>query len=103
MIKDSFSCGLLWHAASAQNVMLTRYNGSDHPHTNPIEGEEFAFSCHIHKATERYIEIGRKSEHFASETNRYQNVDDALKCLLQDCNISGMSADDDETQGNLFV
>jgi hypothetical protein len=103
-ISDNFTCGLLWHAAAGQKIMLTRYNGSDHPHANPLEDESFEFACHIHRATERYISIGRKPEHYAQPTTRYQNVDDALKCLMDDCNISWHAEPnkDNDSQGNLF-
>jgi hypothetical protein len=86
-IPESYSCGLLWHASPSSNVILARYNGSDHSHSNPLEGSEFSFACHIHKATERYIAAGRKSEHFALETTRYNTLAGAMACLMQDCNI----------------
>lgn len=88
LIPDNYSCGLLWHASSTNRVMLARYNGSDHEHANPIEGEAFSFSCHIHRATERYIAAGRKFEHYATPTKRYNSLEGAMVCLMQDNNIS---------------
>ena len=107
LIPNSFSCGLIWQASSQQRVMLTRYNGSDHEHSNPIEGDIFGFSCHIHVATERYIASGRKVEHFAIATDRYTNLEAAVQCMMQDCNISkGTPEPPDEdptyTQWGLF-
>lgn len=87
LIPDNYSCGLLWHASPTNRVMLTRYNGSDHEHTNPLEGEAFSFSCHIHRATERYIAAGRKFEHYATATERYNSLDGAMVCLMKDHNI----------------
>jgi hypothetical protein len=102
MILDSYSCGLVWHATATQRVMLTRYNGSDHVHGNPLEGEEFGFLCHIHVATQRYINIGRKIEHYAAPTSRYNTLDGALKCLMHDCNIVWSSpSDHDDRQASL--
>jgi hypothetical protein len=87
MVADSYSCGLLWHATASHKVMLIRYNGSDHEHSNPIEGTLFDASCHIHLATERYISSGRKAEHYAEATTRYNDLKGAFDCLLADCNI----------------
>lgn len=95
IIKASFSCGLLWLPAPGQRVILTRYNGFDHPHSNPIEETKFEFRCHIHKATMRYIQAGRKAEMFAEVTDRYSTMQDALFCLVEDCNIRGFNASDD--------
>jgi hypothetical protein len=105
MVLDSFTCGLLWHAGPGQKVMLTRYNGSDHEHANPLEGEQFDSMCHIHLATQRYIQLGRKAEVYATPTDRYRTVDDALRCLCEDCNISGLfesNASEDDRQWGLF-
>lgn len=89
-LPDNFSCGLRYLHPSGETVTLTRYNGSDHPHENPLEGGRFDGICHIHRATQRYMEAGRKSEHFAEPTDRYSNVEGALRALIQDCNISGI-------------
>ena len=105
----NFSCGLKWNASKSQHVILTRYNGSNHPHTNHIEGDEFEYSCHIHIATERYIEAGHKPEHYARTTDRYNDLDGAVKCLLEDWNIETpqkthkkVQASTEVNQTNLF-
>ncbi len=89
MIND-FSCGLSVKLADGSSVTLCRYNGSSHPHTNSIEGDKVDFVCHIHRATERYIAVGRKPEHFAEASDSYNTLVDAVKCLATDCNISGL-------------
>lgn len=89
-IRENFSCGLYYLHASGEKVTLTRYNGCDHPHYNPVEGSGFRGECHIHRATERYMELGRKEEHFAEPTRRYMDLGGALRALLEDCNISGI-------------
>ncbi len=89
LVKSSdYSCGLMLNVKNSQNIMLVRYNGEGHPHTNPLEREKFECKCHIHRATERYIKAGRKAELYAEMTDRYRNSLEALKCLLIDCNIS---------------
>lgn len=103
LIPDNYSCGLLWHNTPTTKVILTRYNGSDHVHANPLESEAFSFSCHIHKATERYISAGRKIEHYATATTRYNSLDGAMNCLMKDHNISWphSNLDFDERQSPL--
>lgn len=96
-ITEAFSCGLLFLSSSGESVVLARYNGSDHPHSNPLESTNMmAPACHIHRATERYMLAGRKAEHFAEETDRYVNADGALAALVKDCNIGGLFDDNDD-------
>lgn len=95
--QDHYSCGLIYHAADGTNVPLVRYNGSNHEHRNPLEGGELIrFKCHIHRATQRYIEMGDKAEKYAETTDRYTNLDGALECLLLDCNIAQQEDDGDK-------
>lgn len=94
-LVEDFSCGLIYVASSGTKIMLTRYNGSSHPHSNPLEsGKKLMQACHIHRATRRYMEIGRKSEHYAETTDRYTNVDGAFLALLTDCNVKGLEPPD---------
>lgn len=72
--------------ASNQVLRLKRYNGKSHEHTNPIEREKF-YDFHIHTATERYQRTGNKEDTFAEATDRYSNLDEATKCLFDDCNF----------------
>ena len=72
---------------SNKDFKLRRYNGKSHEHNNRLEKEKF-YSFHIHQATERYQEAGRKEECYAEQTTRYADIKGALKCLLQDCNIT---------------
>ncbi|RYH23133.1 MAG: hypothetical protein EON54_24975, partial [Alcaligenaceae bacterium] len=84
-IPDGYSCGLLFLHPSGEKVTLTRYNGSDHEHSNPLDsGAPIPFQCHIHRATERYIEAGRKAEHYAETTDRYSDFAGALRSFIQD-------------------
>lgn len=90
-ISHSFSCGILLRLPSGEAVTLARYNGSCHPHTNPLEGgEKIDFTPHIHRATERYIGIGRKPEHYAVASDAYSDLEGAFDTLLIDCNVSGL-------------
>lgn len=90
IITDDFSCGLIWCIPSGEVITLTRYNGSHHPHSSHLEGGKMEFQCHIHKATEKYIRANKKPEGHAQATFRYNNLPQALKCLLEDCFITGL-------------
>lgn len=98
-LPEGYSCGLLYVHTSGELVTLARYNGSDHEHANPLDGTgALPAACHIHRATERYMRAGRKAEHFAETTERYSDLDGAVRALIHDCNIKGLSDNSDETQ-----
>lgn len=69
-----------------KDFKIRRYNGKSHEHSNKLEGDKF-YAFHIHMATQRYQDAGRKEESFAEATNRYSDLRGALKCLLKDCNV----------------
>ena len=97
-ITEGFSAGLLWHAKTGEDVMLLRCNGSDHPHPNVLERERIEFQCHVHLATERYIQANRKSEGYAEETQAYHTLAGALHHLVQRAHIQGLKTDPDGAQ-----
>lgn len=102
-IPEGYSCGLLFLHPSGEKVTLIRYNGSDHEHSNPLEqGTPIPFECHIHRATERYIEAGRKAEHYAETTDRYVDLAGAIRALVHDCNIHGLSDNEASPQIDLL-
>lgn len=82
---------------SNQVFRLYRYNGRRQEHTNHIEGESF-YDFHIHRATERYQEIGTREDAYAEPTDRYSALHDALRCLLADASFEVPA----EPQGDLF-
>lgn len=100
-LRSSFSCGLLWTPANKGALILARYNGPSHNHSNPIEGDLIVMQCHIHVATNRYIESDRKAEHYAQMTERYTTLESAFFCILTDCNIHGYEARNNGSD-NLF-
>ena len=69
---------------------LKRYNGN-HEHTNTIEDEK-ASGFHIHTATERYQMNSVREEDYAEPTQRYTDVNGALKCLFADANFEAPNA-----------
>jgi hypothetical protein len=75
-------------ANSTKLFLIRRYNGKSHEHKNKLEGEIAFYNYHIHTATERYQREGTKEEYYAEETDRYSTVQEALNCLIADCNIT---------------
>jgi len=73
---------------SGKFFRLLRYNGKSHAHTNFIEGEAFDEVFHIHTATERYQRNGAKEDSYAEATDRYDDLDSALCCLILDANLA---------------
>ncbi|MDF1594316.1 MAG: hypothetical protein P1P89_22620 [Desulfobacterales bacterium] len=63
---------------------LMRYNGKSHEHTNTIENIGF-YDYHIHKATERYQQLGAREDAYAEATSRFANIQQATSCLIKDC------------------
>ena len=97
-IADGFSAGLLWHAKSGEDVILLRCNGSDHPHPNVLERQRIEYQCHVHAATERYIQANRKGEGFAETTEAYHTLAGALHELVCRAKIQGLSSEADGPQ-----
>ncbi len=82
---------------NSKDFKLRRYNGKSHEHSNKLESHKF-YAFHIHIATQRYQDAGRKEESFAEETDRYSEINGALRCLLLDCNVKTKL----DPQTNLF-
>ena len=97
-IANGYSAGLLWHAKSGEDVILLRCNGSDHPHPNVLERERIDYQCHVHMATERYIQANRKGEGFAETTGEYHTLAGALHELMHRAKIQGLSSEADGSQ-----
>lgn len=87
--EADFSCGIVHVALDGSRLTLARYNGSGHEHGDIL------YRPHIHRATEKAIASGRKPEREAEETDRYQTLDGALACLLEDFSIAGLRAEHD--------
>lgn len=100
VITDNFSAGLRWKSKTGEEVILIRCNGSDHPHGNSLEREEFGPQAHVHRATERYILAGKKAESFAQATLAYKSLSGALHELVRLANVRGLDTKPDE--GDLF-
>jgi len=96
LLEDDFSCGLSWLMPSGEVLTLRRYNGPSHNHSNHLERESLGDHCHIHQASEKYIQANRKPDGFAVVTKEYKTLNGALHCLTRDCNIQGLSTETDQ-------
>ena len=68
-----FSVILAWiPAQSTSPFRLCRYNGKSHEHTNALDSQKF-YDFHVHRATERYQQLGLREDSFAEPTSRYQD------------------------------
>ncbi len=82
-----FSAILAYLVPNSNRVFrLRRYNGRSHEHTNIIEGEKF-FSFHIHRATERYQNMGRPEDAYAVQSEKFNDLDGAVSLMFSQCNF----------------
>ena len=88
-LGDGSFRGIVRLAPGGVRLTLARYNGSNHQHG------DIRYQPHIHRATEAAITDGRKPEHAAEETTRYQTLEGALACLIEDFSLSGLRANPD--------
>lgn len=95
-MEDAFSCGLSYVLPSGEAFTLIRYNGPSHDHPNKLEKERLGYVSHIHKSTKRYLDETGKADGYAEATTRFYTLEGALHCLLNDCNIAGLSANPDQ-------
>lgn len=84
-----FSCGITYLPRGSSSLTLARYNGPGHEHG------DIAYRPHVHHATERAIAAGRKPESEAELTNRFETLEGALACLIEDFNLRGLNATPD--------
>ncbi|MFH1320065.1 MAG: hypothetical protein ABII90_05345 [Bacteroidota bacterium] len=97
-MSDSFSCGLAWVTPTGETFTLRRYNCPSHNHPNKLTNEKLGYVCHIHYANEEYLRETGKQDGYAEKTNRYKTLEGATHCLIQDCSISGISANPDQSE-----
>ncbi len=97
VISNGFSAGLRWRSKTGEEVILLRCNGADHVHVNALERERFEAEFHVHKASERYILAGKRTEGRAERTEAFRTVAGALHEVVRLANISGLSTKADES------
>jgi len=88
--KSDFSCGISYLPATGLSLTLARYNGSGHVHGN------ISYRPHIHRATEKAIAAGKKPESEAKVTDRYETLNGALACLVDDFHLEGIKTKHDQ-------
>lgn len=85
-----FSCGISYLTSGARPLTLARYNGPSHKHG------DIHYKPHIHWTCERAIAAGKRPETEAEATDRFETLEGALACLIDDHNLSGIRANYDE-------
>jgi len=84
-----FSIGLVYcNRTTGENIRIFRCNGPFHSHPNKIEKTQIPTTSHVHKATERYINAGKKADSWAYETDEFYDIETALLYFAKVCNIS---------------
>ena len=78
-----FSCGIAHVSLDGSRLTLARYNGPGHEHGDIL------YRPHIHRATAKAMVSGKKPEHEAEETDRFETLEGALACLIDDFNVVG--------------
>lgn len=89
--SGSFSVGLGICLPAGGLSVLVRYNGPSHAHRNKLEGTSFSGTCHRHTAVRRYADAGLRADAYAEVDSRYDDIEGAMRCMIFDCGISGVS------------
>ncbi len=84
---SDFSAILAVDPANGDRFLLLRCNGGSHQHRNYIEKTRIR-GTHIHIATQRYIDCGRKAEDYAEATDAYSDFEGAVNHLMKLAHIS---------------
>lgn len=92
-LRDDFSCGIKWKTPDGEWVVLARYNGSSHIHTNKLDGEVFIQQCHIHQITVEAVQLGWSYENHAVACDDYASLDEAKRLLARDFNVHELVPD----------
>ena len=90
MDQHDFSCGIAYLPRGAPQLTLARYNGPSHEHG------DISYRQHIHRASERAIAAGKRAESGATKTGRFDSLEGALACLVEDYKVSGLKVRHDQ-------
>lgn len=90
--SNDFSCGIRYIPPGGSPLTLARYNGPSHRH------KEIVYRPHIHRASEKAIASGKRPESEAEETDLFDTLEGALACLIDDFQVSGISAQHDQPE-----
>jgi hypothetical protein len=83
-----FTVGLVFRdKATGETIRLLRCNGP-HLHPNRLEGDTIDKACHVHMATEKYIQANRKEDGWAYESADYRDLDSAISHFAKVTNIT---------------
>ena len=82
IVEGDFSCGISYLATSGKSLMLARYDGGGHEHREIVDRP------HIHWLTADSLSSNLIPELEAAETDRFDTLESAVYCLIEDFNLS---------------
>jgi len=86
--RYDFSCGISYLPRVGKSLILARYHGPSHIHG------DIAYQPHIHRASEQAIAAGKRPEWEARAIERFDLIEGAFKCLIEDVNVTGLNPHD---------
>jgi len=89
--RYDFSCGISYLPRGGKSLSLARYYGPSHIHG------DIDYQPHIHRASERAIAAGKMPDREATATDRFDSIEGALNCLIEDFNVTGLNPHDQLT------
>lgn len=90
--EHDFSCGISYLPSGGPTLTLARYNGPGHEHGDIV------FRPHIHRTSEKAIAAGVKPESEAEATDRFETLEGALACLIEDFKVGHPNARSDQPE-----
>jgi len=90
--RYDFSCGIRYLPPGGKNLSLARYDGPSRRSHGDI-----VYQPHIHRASERAIASGKRPECEATATDRFDSIEGALNCLIEDFKVTGLKPHDQLT------
>ena len=77
-----YSCGIGYRLERKESLMLARYDGGGHEHREIVDRP------HIHWLTAESLSSTSIPELEAAATDRFDNLESAVYCLIEDFNLS---------------
>jgi len=87
--RYDFSCGISYLPRVGKSLILTRYHGPSRRSHGDI-----VYQPHIHRASERAIASGKMPDREATATDRFDSIEGALNCLIEDFKVTGLKPHD---------
>lgn len=93
---ENFSVGLTYHPKDGrQDITLLRCNGQHGTFNNrmPHDADHPHYSYHVHRASEKALEEGRKAECWAETTAEFATFGEAVQYFIKAVNLDDADAE----------